>query len=137
VRNDGHVGGAARGPRHFYFMSRTDALTTDWQVYRAAPEDGPSTHLTTVSGSRFPISVLFATLALSPDEAWLAWPFIDGATTNIWVFPTDGGPIRAVTDFGDRPTMIARQLSWSPDSRSLFAAVEEMRTDVVVLDGLV
>jgi Tol biopolymer transport system component len=138
VRDDGHVGGAARTSSYLYFSSKPDrfAISTEWEIHRAAPDDGPSTLLTRVPGARFPLSPLFASLMPSPDDQWLAWPLVDGATTNIWMFPTSGGPFRRVTDFGDRPTMIARQFSWSPDSRSIFAAVAEMRADVIVLDGL-
>jgi Tol biopolymer transport system component len=137
VRDDGHVGGAAVSRSNFYFVSQpVGQSTTNWQVHRAAREDGPSTVLTTVAGSRFPLSPLYAGLMPSPDDAWLAWPFIDGGETNIWIWPTAGGPFRQVTDFGGRPTMIARQMSWSPDSRSIVAAVEHQRMDVVLLDGL-
>jgi Tol biopolymer transport system component len=73
---------------------------------------------------------------LSPDGRLLAHGLIDGATTNIWVFPTDGSPVRQVTDFGDRPTLIGRAVSWSPDSRWIYAAVADVDTDIVVLDGL-
>ena len=33
--------------------------------------------------------------------------------------------------------MIARSVSWSADSRSLYAAVAEIESDVVLLDGLI
>jgi len=42
-----------------------------------------------------------------------------------------------VTDFAGRPTVIARQVSWSPDSREIIAAVAEHHVDVIALDGLV
>ena len=74
---------------------------------------------------------------LSPDEKWLAFPMIDGATTNIWVQPTEGGAMRPLTDFGSRPVVIARRVTWSPDGKSIYAAVAETDADVVVLDGLV
>src|SRR5262249_44875347 len=121
------------------YVSRRDAtrLDSEWDVCRASPEDGPPTRLTTIPGARFPLSPLFVKPMLSPDEQWLAWPLADGSTTNIWIYPTSGGGLRAVTEFGDRSTMIARQVSWAPDSRSIFAAVADTRTDVVVLDGLV
>src|SRR5215212_5209087 len=47
---------------------------------------------------------------------------------NIWAFPTDGSPARQLTDFGQRPILIARQVSWSPDGKFVYAAVVE--TDV-------
>jgi hypothetical protein len=76
-------------------------------------------------------------MSLSPDERWFARPLIDGATCNIFVLSADGGRFEPVTDFGDRPNMIARQVSWSPDSASLYAAVAEINADIVLLDGLI
>ena len=74
---------------------------------------------------------------LSPDGQWLAAPLTDGATSNVWLWPTSGGPMRALTDFGDRPITIARSVSWSADSRHLYAAVAEIESDVVLWDGLI
>ena len=76
-------------------------------------------------------------LFLSPDGRQLAVPLMDGATTNVWALPTDGSPMRAITDFGDRSILIARSVSWSADSRHLFAAVAEVETDIVLFDGLI
>jgi len=61
---------------------------------------------------------------------------IDGATTNIWLLPTGGGPMAPITDFGDRSVTIARSVSWSRDSQHIYAAVAETQTDVVLLAGL-
>jgi serine/threonine protein kinase len=47
------------------------------------------------------------------------------------------GAMRAVTDFGDRATVIARRVSWSPDGQHLYAAVADTDADIVLLDGLV
>jgi hypothetical protein len=44
--------------------------------------------------------------------------------------------MRQATDFGGRPVLIARRVSWSPDSRFIFAAVADQNADIVVLDGL-
>ena len=64
-------------------------------------------------------------------------PLIDGATSDIWLLPADGSaPRHPVTDFEHRSTLIARQVSWSPDSRVVYAAVAESTTDVILLDGL-
>jgi hypothetical protein len=41
-----------------------------------------------------------------------------------------------VTDFGERSVLIARRVPWSADSRCIYAAVEEIEGDVVLLDGL-
>jgi Tol biopolymer transport system component len=75
--------------------------------------------------------------SLSPDGQWLALPLIDGATTNIWALPANGGPMRPLTDFQGRPTLIARQVCESPDGRYLYAAVAENGADIVMYDGLI
>ena len=63
---------------------------------------------------------------LSPDDRWLAIALKDGATTNIWAMPTDGGPMRRITELWRRAILIARTASWSSESRSVYAAVAEM-----------
>ena len=51
--------------------------------------------------------------------------------------PTKGPPqLRPFTDFGDRAVVIARRVSWSPDSKFLYVAVAETDADIVVLAGL-
>jgi Tol biopolymer transport system component len=75
--------------------------------------------------------------ALSPDGEWLAMPLTDGFTTNVWVLSTRTGAWRQVTDFNGRSTFIARRVSWSPDGKSVLAAVGEGDADIVLLDGLV
>jgi Tol biopolymer transport system component len=109
----------------------------DCEVCRARPEDGPAQVLARLPTSRVPLTPRLNLHAfLSPDGRWLAAPLLDGATTNLWLIPTEGGPIRAVTDFGDRPVSIARSVSWSPDGRELYAAVADTDADVVALDGI-
>jgi hypothetical protein len=66
----------------------------------------------------------------------LALPLVDGDTTNLWLLPTAGGPMRAVTDFGSRAVLIVRHVDWSSDGRSLYAAIADVDADVVMLDGL-
>lgn len=44
--------------------------------------------------------------------------------------------MRKVTDFGQRPMSIVRRVSWSPDSKHLYAAVAEVEADIVKLNGL-
>jgi hypothetical protein len=73
---------------------------------------------------------------LSPDEKWLAQPLMDGATTNLWLIDTATGAMHTITDFGDRPTLIARRVSWSRDSKSIYAAVADIDADVVLLKNL-
>jgi len=67
----------------------------------------------------------------------LAVPLVDGVSSNVWVLPTSGGPMKPVTDFGDRCTLIARSVSWSADSQFLFAAAADAETDIVLFDGLI
>jgi hypothetical protein len=56
--------------------------------------------------------------------------------TNLWALPTAGGPLRQLTDFGQRQTFIVRRVSWSADSKFIFASLGEGNADVVLLDGL-
>jgi hypothetical protein len=44
--------------------------------------------------------------------------------------------MRRLTDFADRSVVIARRVSWSRDSKSLYAAVADVDADVVMMDGL-
>jgi Tol biopolymer transport system component len=105
------------------------------EIYRAKPEDDKRAVLVT----RYPVSRVpfYPTgFALSPDGRWLAVPLTDNGTTNIWAIPTDGGPYRQVTDFGRRPILIARQVSWSKNGTYIYAAVAESDADIVLLDGI-
>jgi hypothetical protein len=45
--------------------------------------------------------------------------------------------VRQITDFGRRPVLIARQVSWSPDGRFIYAAVLEQDADILLLEGIV
>ena len=74
---------------------------------------------------------------LSPDDQWVATALADGATTNIWTISTSDGSLKQITDFGSRCTGISRSMSWSSDSRHIYAAVEESEIDVVLMDGLI
>jgi Tol biopolymer transport system component len=111
-------------------------LGGDSEVCRAVPENGPAEVLSRVASSRVPlVGRLHLHVNVSPDGRWLAAPLIDGTTANIWLIPTDGGPMRAVTDFGERSVFIARAISWSPDSRHVYAAVADIDADIVLLEG--
>jgi hypothetical protein len=57
--------------------------------------------------------------------------------TNLWALPTIGGPLRQITDFGQRRTFICRRVSWSSDGKFIFASLGEGDADIVLLDGLV
>jgi hypothetical protein len=44
--------------------------------------------------------------------------------------------MRPLTDFEGRSTLIARQVSWSPDNHFIYAAVADITADIVLYDGL-
>jgi Tol biopolymer transport system component len=60
----------------------------------------------------------------------------DSGNINIWSLPTQGGSLRLVTDFGQHRTIIARRVSWSSDSRWIFAALAEGDSDIVFMEGV-
>jgi Tol biopolymer transport system component len=103
------------------------------EIFKARPENGPGELLARYAPSRVPLQPTGH--ALSPDDRSLAVPLNDAGTTNIWIISTVDGSFRQVTDFG-RPTLIARQVSWSPDGQFIFAAVVETDADIMLLDGL-
>lgn len=117
-----------------YFM--VDRSLTDgspgFEVHAATPEDAPSRVLARIAASRAPQWQIINP-SLSPDGSLLAMPLTDGVTTNIWTLSTATGEWRQVTDFGGRPTFIARRVSWSADGHSILAAVGEGDADVVML----
>jgi len=117
------------------YLTTTNGIV-DYEVRRAGPENGPSEVLARVAGSRVPVSRRLFTPVLSPNGKWLAMPLTDGATSNVWALPTNGEPMRPLTDFGDRSVVIARRVSWSPDSKYLYAAVADTDADIVLFDGL-
>ena len=117
------------------YLTTTNGIV-DYEIRRARPENGPSEVLAQVAGSRVPVSRRLFTPVLSPDGKWLMMPLTDGATSNVWVLPTNGEPMRPLTDFGDRSVVIARRVSWSPDSNYFYAAVADTDADIVLMDGL-
>ena len=110
------------------------SASTPGEIQKAQPGNGPSQPFAYIAPSRIPLVPQSA--VLSPDDRWLAMPLADAGTTNIWAFPTAGGPARQLTDFGQRSILIARQVSWSPDGKLVYAAVVETDADVVLLDGM-
>jgi Tol biopolymer transport system component len=108
--------------------------TAGFEIHAASPENAPSRVLATISARRVPQWQIINP-ALSPDGHLLAMPLTDGVTTNIWTLSTTSGEWRQITDFGDRPTFIARRVSWSADGRSLLAAVSEGDADIVLLEA--
>jgi serine/threonine protein kinase len=138
VRDESFVHAPMAGDGAIFFALRPEHVgSIDWIMHRASPDDGPATAIGRIGASRLPVSSAFVQGSLSPDGQWLALPLIDGATTNIWALPASGGPMRPLTDFEGRPTLIARQVCWSPDGRYLYAAVAESGADIVMYDGLI
>ncbi len=117
------------------FLVKTNGIV-DYEIRRARPENGPSDVLARVAGSRVPVNRRLLAPVLSPDGKWLTMPLSDGTTSNIWALPTDGGPMRPLTDFGDRSVVIARRISWSPAGQHVYAAVADTDADIVLLSGL-
>ena len=107
----------------------------EFEIRSAQPENAPFKVLARIPASRVPIWQI-VNPALSPDGKWLAQALTDGAATNIWALSIETGEWRQITDFGDRPTFIARRVSWSSDGRFVLAALGEGDSDIVLLEGL-
>jgi len=142
VSDETGAGTVGADEQTMYYAARVESQhlgrwSGDCEIRRVQLEDRATTVLGRIEGSRVPVSPLILQVFLSPDDQWLATPLADGATTNLWAIPTAGGPMRQLTDFGDRSILIARSLSWSADGRSLYAAVAETETDIVSFDGIV
>ena len=141
VRSDRAIGPALPRENGVLFFSRLPELPFapggHTEVCRAAPEDGAPQVLARVASSRVPLAPRISLhAAASPDGRWLAVPLVGGATVDIWLIPTAGGPMQPLTDFGERPVLIARQVSWSPDSQRVYAAVADTSAEIVLLEGL-
>jgi hypothetical protein len=80
-----------------------------FEVHAAPIGNGPARPIVTVPISRV-ASWQVVNPSLSPDGRWLAMPFTDGFTTNIWAISTEDGRLRQVTDFGDRAVFIAARV---------------------------
>jgi Tol biopolymer transport system component len=138
VRDGGYLHSPVAGDSTLFFAARSGdhAASIDWTIYRASPEDGPAEAIGRIAAVRVPVSTAFVHGSLSPDGKLLALPLIDGATVNVWGLSTDGSGMIPLTDFGGRSTLIARQVSWSPDGKFIYAAVADVGGDVVMYDGL-
>jgi hypothetical protein len=112
-------------------------LLGDLEIRCGPVGEGPSRRIGRIAAAQVPVTVRLLQLFLSPDGQWLAVPLVDGATCNVWALPTAGGSMKRLTDFGDRSNVIARSVSWSADGQSLFAAVADTETDIVLFDGLI
>jgi Tol biopolymer transport system component len=129
------------GAELFYSLSLRSNLLgyveSDREIRRARPENGESEALACIAKERIAGRPPVLYLTVSPDGKWLAMPLVDGPTTNLWLLPTTGGAMKPVTDFGDRSVEIARSISWSADGHHLYAALADIETDIVLLDGLI
>jgi hypothetical protein len=93
--------------------------------------DGTTRSLARLHGTRIPVSPLLFQPFVAPHGQSIAFTLVDGATTNIWTLATAGGPLQPLTDFGNRAILIARSVSWSGNSKSIYAAVAEVEADVI------
>ena len=109
----------------------------EFEILAAPLGDGPARVIKTIDASRVASWQVPFNPSLSPDGKWLAMPLVDGLTTNIWILSTEDGRWQQVTDFSARAVFIARRVSWSSDSRSIFAAIGDGDADIVLLDGLI
>ena len=105
-----------------------------FEIHAASPEDGPSRVIAEIPASRAPQWQIINP-ALSPDGQSLAMPLTDGVTTDIWTLSTSSGEWARITNFGQRPTFIARRVSWSADGRAVLAAIGEGDADIVLFAG--
>lgn len=146
VRPDGNdvrsVQTSGRGPAvatdgTLYYVVTLASLNgnSDMEIHAAHPEDGPSKVVARLPGSRLSSSLLMQPV-LSPNGKSLAILLTDGPTTNIWTLRTADGTLSAVTDFGHQATFIARRVSWSPDGKSIYAAVSKGESDIVLLTNV-
>jgi TolB protein len=137
VRRDRAIAPASAADGTLYFVAPPlggDRLG-EWVLQKASPENAEVRRLTSINGARVPVDPNNIHPILSPDGRWLAQPLIDRGTTNLWLIDTRDGAMKQATAF-DRPVVIARRVSWSKDSRHIYAAVAETDADVVVLKDL-
>lgn len=121
-----------------YYVNQLRSLNGGWdyEIRKAHPETAASQMLARLSGSRVPVDPALFQPVLSPDERMLAAPLTDASTSNLWAIQAENGLMHPLTDFGTRAILIARRVSWSPDSKYIYAAVAEMDADIISLDGL-
>ena len=116
-------------------MSISRPSSSPLELRAASPEDGPSRLLARIPANRHSELGTRAQPETSPDGRWLVLPLRDGETTNLWAISTADGTLRQLTSYS-RTVYIGRRVSWSPDGRSVYAAVGEPEADIVLLEGL-
>lgn len=122
-----------------YFNERVGGANQngwDYQMWRASPETAKPAPLARIVSARVPFNPALFSTTLSPDGRWIAMVLTDAGTSNVWVLPTGGGPLRPITDYGTRATLIVRHAAWAPDSKSVYAAVADVDADIVLIDNL-
>jgi eukaryotic-like serine/threonine-protein kinase len=120
-----------------YYAIELPVITggSDLEIRVARPENASSRVLARIAADRAGAGGGFQPV-VSPDGKWLALALVDGITTNLWAMSTSTGQLRQLTDFGERPTIITRRVSWSADGQSIFAALGEAESDILLLEGL-
>jgi Tol biopolymer transport system component len=131
VRPDAALPMISRDGRTLFFSPRAASAN---EIFKASPPDAAPVEVKRYSPARIPMYPQGH--VLSADGRLIAVALKDGATTNIWAIPTDGSAMRQITDFGHQAILIARQVSWSRDGQSVYAAVAEVDADIVLLDGV-
>ncbi len=105
----------------------------DMEILSARPDNAAPHTLATIPGSRFSAWTLMQPV-VSPDGKWLALLLTDGPRTDMWAVSTASGQLRRITDFGQQAIFLTRRVSWSSDSRSIYAAVGRGEADIVLLN---
>jgi Tol biopolymer transport system component len=139
VRTDDAIGCAVSPDNSALYYARIlrhAGGSFDLEVRAARPENAPSSVLARLAGARVPAGAINFQLYPSPDGRWLATPLLDESTTNLWAISTETGELRKLTDFEPRNVVIARRIAWSRDGRFVYAAVSDVDSDIVMLDGL-
>jgi Tol biopolymer transport system component len=122
---------------YFVLNSASENGRIKSEIRVASLPDGPSRLLTTISGSMIPAGVPVIQPIVSPDGKWLALLLHGQNNDEIWLLSPAGGTMHRMTDFGDRRISLARRVSWSPDSRFIYAALGDHDSDIVSIADLV
>ncbi len=137
VRSDDAQSPALAADGTLYFVKALCAINgqMDLEIRAAKPDNAASRVLARLPGWRIGAWQLLQPV-LSPDGKWLAVMLTDGLTSNLWGVSTANGSLRRFTDFGTKPILIARRVSWSHDGKFIYASRGEADGDVVLLEGL-
>ncbi len=78
-------------------------------LWMVTTEGGTAQRLTTAQGQ-------VTHPAFSPDGKWIAFSSTEEGTTEVYVIPSNGGPIKRLTYLGNMSYVV----SWSPDSQKIY-----------------